>query len=70
MLEQNNNQNFLKLGVTSLRKYMCEKDRSDEERTINKKEIFDLLLGHFIHSKDFSIKVFININQNIYFIKI
>lgn len=57
MLEQTTNQNFLKLGVTSLRKYMCEEGRNDEERTINKKEIFDLLLGHFLHSKDFSLKV-------------
>jgi len=57
MIEQTTNINFLKLGIISLRKYMCEEGRSEEDRTIVKKEIFDVLLGHFLHSYDFSIKV-------------
>jgi len=57
MLEQTTNQNLLKLAVTSLRNYLSEEGRNEDERKINKKEIFDLLLGHFLDSKDFSIKV-------------
>lgn len=58
MLEMTTNLNFVKLGVTSLRKYLCEEGRNEVDRTINRKEIFDLLNSHFLHSKDFSIKVF------------